>query len=212
MRWSESCIVVSNSLQPHGLYSPWKSPGQNTGVGSLSLLQGIFPSQGLNPGLLHCRWILYELSHKGRPRILEWVGRKWRGTKELPIKSERGEWKSWFKTQHSKNKDHGIWSHHFMGNRWGNNGNSVRLYFLGLQNHCESSRPRNWTRVSKVWLNTHQTLAMGTSDFLYDCKSYIFESCIYPSNRVVVFYNSSSFISLVLQIPVRENHKLKLEA
>ena len=44
--------VMSESLQPHGLYSPWHSPGQNTGVGSLSLLQGIFPTQGLNPGLL----------------------------------------------------------------------------------------------------------------------------------------------------------------
>ena len=40
------------------------------------------------------------------------------------------------KAQHSENKDHGIRSHHFMGNRWGNGGNSVRLYFLGLQNHC----------------------------------------------------------------------------
>ena len=38
--------------------------------------------------------------------------------------------------QHSKNKDHGIWSNHFMANRWGNNGNSDRLYFLALQNHC----------------------------------------------------------------------------
>ena len=47
-----------------------------------------------------------------------------------------GEWKSWLKTQHSKNKDHGIWSHHFMTNRWGNNGNSERFYFEGLQNHC----------------------------------------------------------------------------
>ena len=63
--------VVSDSLQPHGLYSPWNSPGQNTGVGSLSFLQGIFPIQGLNPGLPHCRWILYQLSHKKRPRILE---------------------------------------------------------------------------------------------------------------------------------------------
>ena len=50
----------------------WNSPGQNTGVGSLSLLQGIFPDQGSNPGLPHCR-ILYQLSHKGSPRILEWV-------------------------------------------------------------------------------------------------------------------------------------------
>ena len=43
---------------------------------------------------------------------------------------------SWLKTQHSKNKDHSIWSHQFMANRWGNNGNSDRLYFLGPQNHC----------------------------------------------------------------------------
>ena len=61
------------SLQPHGLYSPWNSPGQNTGLGSLSLLQGILPTEGSNPGLPHCRWILYQLSHKGSPRILECV-------------------------------------------------------------------------------------------------------------------------------------------
>ena len=49
-------------------YSPWNSPGQNTGVDSLSLLQGIFPTQQWNPGLLHCRLILYQLSHKGSHR------------------------------------------------------------------------------------------------------------------------------------------------
>ena len=64
---------MSDSLQPHGLYSPSNSPGQNTGVGSCSLLQGIFTTQGSNPGLLHCRWIPYQLSHKGSTRILEWV-------------------------------------------------------------------------------------------------------------------------------------------
>ena len=58
---------MSDSLQPHGLYSPWNSPGHNTGVGSLSLLQGIFPTQVSNPGLSHCRRILYQLSHKGSP-------------------------------------------------------------------------------------------------------------------------------------------------
>ena len=62
---SESCSVMSDSLRPHGLYSPWNSPGQNSGVGSLSLLQGISPTQGLNPGLLNCRQVLYQLSHKG---------------------------------------------------------------------------------------------------------------------------------------------------
>ena len=46
---------------------------QNTGVGSHSLLQGIFPIQGSNPGLPHCRQILYQLSHRGSPRILEWA-------------------------------------------------------------------------------------------------------------------------------------------
>ena len=70
---SENRSVVSNSLRSHGLQSPRNSPGQNTGVGSLSLLQGIFPTQGSNPGLPHCREILYQLSHQGSPRILEWV-------------------------------------------------------------------------------------------------------------------------------------------
>ena len=100
---SESCSVVSDSLQPHGLYSPWNSLGQyigvgslsilqgllnpgikprspslqadslpakppgkpkNTGVGSLSILQWIFPTQELNWGVLHCRQILYQLSYQ----------------------------------------------------------------------------------------------------------------------------------------------------
>ena len=57
--------VMSDSLQPHELYGPWNSPGQDTGMDSLSLLQGLFPTQGSNPGLLHSRWILYQLSHQG---------------------------------------------------------------------------------------------------------------------------------------------------
>ena len=70
---NESHSVLSDSLQPHRLYSPWNSPGQNTGVGSRFLCQGIFPTQGLNSGLPHCRWILYQLSHQACPKILEWV-------------------------------------------------------------------------------------------------------------------------------------------
>jgi len=68
--FSESHAVMSDSLQLHGLYSPWNSPGQNTGVGSFSLIKGIFPTQGSNPGLPNCRQILYQLSHKGRPSVL----------------------------------------------------------------------------------------------------------------------------------------------
>ena len=56
---------MSNSVQPHGLYSPWNSPGQNPRVGSLSLLQGIFLTQESNQGLLYCRQILYQLSYQG---------------------------------------------------------------------------------------------------------------------------------------------------
>ena len=59
---------MSNSLQPHGLYSPWNSPGWNTGVGSLSPLLGIFPTWGSNPCLPYCRQVLYQLSHKGSPK------------------------------------------------------------------------------------------------------------------------------------------------
>ena len=80
LKWSQNCSVVSNSLQPHGLYSPWNSPGQNTGVASLSLLQGIFPTQGSNPGLLHCRQILYQLNTREAKNtgvdslsLLQWI-------------------------------------------------------------------------------------------------------------------------------------------
>ena len=64
---------MPDSLLLHGWCSPWNSPGQNTGVGTLSPLQGIFLTQGSNRGLPHCWHILYQLSHKGSPRILEWV-------------------------------------------------------------------------------------------------------------------------------------------
>ena len=60
---------INKCCDPHGLHTPWNSPGQNTGVVSPSLLQGIFPTQ-VSP---NCRRILYQLSHQGSPRILEWV-------------------------------------------------------------------------------------------------------------------------------------------
>ena len=126
-KWSESRPVVSDSLRPHGLYSPWNSPGQDTGVGSqfpspadlpnpgieprsptlqadslpaeppgkpkntevgsLSLLQQIFPTQESNQGPLHCRRILYQLSHQGRPRILDWVA--------IPFSSRSSKPRDW---------------------------------------------------------------------------------------------------------------------
>ena len=71
--------MVFNTLRSHRLYHPWNSPGQNSGVGSLSLLQGTFPTQGLNPGLPHCRLILIaavKLSHQGSsepPKVLNFT-------------------------------------------------------------------------------------------------------------------------------------------
>ena len=71
---AQSCLTLwPHGLGPDRLFCPWNSPGKNTGVGSCSLLQGIFPTQGSNPGLPHCRQILYHLSHQGSPRILEWI-------------------------------------------------------------------------------------------------------------------------------------------
>ena len=80
--WASAvCLVMPSGpslcnpidCSPPGSSVHSNSPGQNTGVGSCSLLQGIFPTQGLNPGLPHCQQILYQLSHKGSPRILEWI-------------------------------------------------------------------------------------------------------------------------------------------
>ena len=71
IKWSESesRSFVSNSLHPCGQYSSWNTPVQNTGMCSLSLLQGIFPTQGLNPGLPHCKRILYQLSYQESPQF-----------------------------------------------------------------------------------------------------------------------------------------------
>ena len=78
---SKSCSVISDSLQPCELYSPRNSPGQNTEMGSLSLLQGIFPTQGSNPGLPHCRQIFLPAEPQGKPKntgvgslsFLQWI-------------------------------------------------------------------------------------------------------------------------------------------
>jgi len=77
---AQSCLTLCDPmeiLQARILFStPCNSPGQNTGVGNLSLLQGIFPTQGLNPGLPHCRWILYQLSYKERSQSQKAIYKK----------------------------------------------------------------------------------------------------------------------------------------
>ena len=78
MQVAQSCLTPCIPMD----CSPWNSPGQNTGVGSLSLLQGIFPTQGLNPGLPHCRPILYQLSHTGTQEY--WSGEPIPSPEQLP--------------------------------------------------------------------------------------------------------------------------------
>ena len=68
--WNWKSFSCVDSLQPHGLYSLWNSPVHNTGVESSALLHGIYPTQRSNPGLPHCRRILYQLNHLGSPRIV----------------------------------------------------------------------------------------------------------------------------------------------
>ena len=143
---------MSNSLQPHGLYHPWNSPGQNTGVGSLSLLQGIFPTQGLNPGLPHCRQILYQLSHKGNQRILEWVA--------YPFSNGSSQPRNWTRVFCIAGRFFSNWVireapklKKYLLNGW--NKPAPLFYWLGnwdmkqwsSQNHpCSSRQSLNWTQ------------------------------------------------------------------
>ena len=92
-----SCLVASDSLWPHGLWPPpgssvhGDSPGKNTGTGCHALLQGIFPTQGSNPGLLHRRQILYHLSYQGSSlRLLGYIC--WNVVKRLPLQTEIKSW------------------------------------------------------------------------------------------------------------------------
>ena len=80
--YSTLCDPVDCS--PPGSSVHEDAPGKNTGVGCHALLQGIFPSEGLNPGLPHCRQIFYYLSHQGSPRILEWVAYPFSRGSSLP--------------------------------------------------------------------------------------------------------------------------------
>ena len=131
---------MSNSLRPHGLYSPWNSPGQNTGVSSLSLLQGIFPTQGLNPGLPHCRRILYQLSHQGSPRILEWVAYPFSSGSSWPRNQTGDSWivggffPSWATGEAQLNKAWRIYSTEYFVALW------LEKYRRGSTSHSDMER------------------------------------------------------------------------
>ena len=102
--------------------------------------------------------------------------------------NKRGEWKSWLKTQHSENWDHGIWSHHFMANRWGNSGNCDRLYLLGLQNHyCSHEIKRCLLFGRKVMTNLDSILK--SRDITLPTKVHLVRVMVFP----VVTYGCESW-------------------
>ena len=109
-------------------------------------------------------------------------GRKWRGTEEPLDKSERGEWKSWLKAQHSENEDHGIRSHHFMGNSRGNSGNNVRLYFLvskiTANGDCSHEFKRRLLLGRKVMTNLDSIFK--SRDITLSTKVHLVNAMIFP--------------------------------
>ena len=118
---SEIGSVMSESLRPHGLYSPWNSPGQNTGVGSCSLIQEIFSIQELSQGFLHCRWILYQLSYQGSPLYSTWMVKAGH-TKKALSEQKRGQRKK----ERSRNLSH------YEGNSVVKHTISIWQHFLGF--------------------------------------------------------------------------------
>ena len=128
--------------------SPWDSPGQNTAVGSLSILHGVFPTQGLNLGLPHCRQILYHLSHKGSPRILEWVA--------YPFSSRSSQLRNRNRVSQPRNQT-GV---SCIAERFFTNGAIKNPYFpllilisLGSSLHtCDSQKPHDFFRVQANFL------------------------------------------------------------
>ena len=101
-----------------------------------------------------------------------------RGTNEPLDEIERIEWKSWLKTQHLKKKEHGIQSHYFMANIWGNNGNSNRFYFLGLQNHCSHEIKRLLLLGRQAMTNLDNILK--SRDIILSTKIHIVKAMVFP--------------------------------
>ena len=138
-----------------------------------------------SPSIFHVISVLLKM----RPDFLLY-GRKWRRTKEPLDESERGEWKSWLKTQHSENKDHGIRSHHFMVNRWGNNGNSEKLILgskITADGDCSHEIKRLLLLGRKAMINLDSILK--SRDVTLLTKVHLVKAMVFPA---VVMYGCAS--------------------
>ena len=113
-------------------------------------------------------------------------GRKWRGTKETLDKSKRGQWKSWLKNKHSKNEDHGIWSHIFLASRWGNNGNSDRVNILSskitVNDDCSHE-------IKRPFLEEKLDSVLKSRDLTFPTKIHLVKAMVFP----VVMYRCESW-------------------
>ena len=131
-----------------------------------------------SPSIFHVISVLLKMrpDHKGT---------KWRRTKEPLDESERGEWKSWLKTQHSQNKDHGIRSHHFMANRWGNNGNSEKLILgskITADGDCSHEIKRFLLLGRKATINLDSILK--SRDVTLLTKVHLVKAMVFASSHV----------------------------
>ena len=116
---------------------------------------------------------------------------EWRGPKEPLDEGERGEWKSWLKTQNSRNENHGIWFHHFMPNRWGNSGNSVRLYFLDSKITADGDRSHEIKRRLLLGrkVKTNLDSIFKSRDITLPTKVRLVKAMVFP----VVIYGCESW-------------------
>ena len=135
--------------------------------------------------------LLGEISITSDMQMTPPLWQKVRRTKEPLAESERGEWKSWLKVQHSENKDHGIWSHHFMGNRWGNSGNSDQLYFWGSKITADSDCSHEIKRCLLLGRNVMTNLdsILKSRDINLPTKVRLVKAMVFP----VVIYGYESW-------------------
>ena len=135
-RFSRVRLCATHRRQPTRLPRPWDPPGKNTGVGCHFLLQ-CMKVKSESEVAQSCPTLAtpWTAAHQA-PQSMGFSRQEY--WSEVPLPSPIRPYRYYYPSepQHPENEDHGIRSHDFMGNRWGNSGNSVRLYFSGLQNHC----------------------------------------------------------------------------
>ena len=158
--------------------SPWNSLGQNTGVSSLSLLQEIFPTQGWNTGLPQCRQILYQLTYKGNPRILEWVAYPFSSQSSKPrnwtgVSCIAGRFFTNWALREGWNNTNYIFSWRCIWEVW----NPKELIFRKWENNLKIQWLRGWIFCLRWYLKATSLGSMGNCIIKYSDKKWLQEDC-----------------------------------